>query len=462
MGRWTPTYMPPILTLSALIIHFAATEPEDAANAAADDYCSMHVYTEQIQDTLISWLTSAADATEKLARQERLFALAAAKNAATADGLAYTILHQIVANRLKQQAANQHRAEKAISTAFRTFAHKAGETAILAAAIEQAEVKTWIHDEQEGSPEVLTESCGANTKICKAASTSSVQRTKQCKDRGGKHHKAREIGGVLKSAKNVNLYSTKDLKGQKLEVLFEAHGDLSSGATWAPAAIKTHCERHGGVKAAASGPIKGIAIQTVKISSGLKPTTITLNDAKNDDSQRNTELATDEQHLLTDDKEVATALLAAQAPVTDNLKPLGSEAISAIATMPEAQAFHKAAKKLGQATPQASPAAENIAKVLFGKTEGTVEANFVAPLKSDSNSIPTGETPITGSSDSIARGAKIDEALAYYYVTNLQKATQTIGGTKNKENGKADSTEKSEDKKDVNNKATATDCKATE
>nr|AGH60167.1 variant surface glycoprotein 1230 [Trypanosoma brucei] len=454
--------MTPLLTLSALVIHFAATEPEDAANAAAGDYCTMHVYTEQIQDTLISWLTSAADATQKLAQQERLFALAAAKNAATMDGTAYTILHQIVANRLTQQAANQHRAEKAISTALRTFARKAGESAVLAAAIEQAEVKTWTHDEQDGQGKVLSESSGANTKVCKAAQTAGLQTTKQCKDADNRHSKAREIGGVLKNAKQVKLYSSKDLKGPQVEILFEARGDLSSGTTWTPAATKTHCERHSASKGAASGAVKGIAIQTVKISSGLKPTTITLNDAKNDDSQRNTNLGTDEQHLLTDDKEVATALLVAQAAVTDNLKPLGSEAISAIATMPEAQAFYKAAKKLGQATPQASPTAENIAKVLFGITEGTVEANFVAPLKSDSNSIPTGETPITGSSDSIARGAKIDEALAYYYVTNLQKATQTIGGTKNKENGKADSTEKSEDKKDVNNKATATDCKATE
>nr|ARB50694.1 variant surface glycoprotein [Trypanosoma brucei] len=438
MGRWTATALTPLLTLSALVIHFAATEPEDAPNLAAADYCTMHVYTEQIQDTLIGWLTSAADATQKLAQQERLFALAAAKNAGTREGLAYTVLHQIVANRVSRQAANQQKAEKVISKALRTFARKAGETAALAAAIEQAEVKTWTHDEQSTAGQIFTNGGGTSTRVCKAKQTSPVASTKKCTDTNNKDETVRGIGTALRTAKKVNLYSSREIQGPTMEILFEALGDLSNGATWAQAAIKTHCERHDGSKGDASGAIKGIAIQTVKISSNLKPTTITLDDAKNGNSQTNTELAADERHLLTDDKEIATALLAAQAAVTDNLQPLGSEAISAIATMPEAQAFHKATANLGQATPQASATAENIAKFLFGKTEGTVEANFVAPLKSDSNSIPTGETPITGSSDSIARGAKIDEALAYYYVTNLQKATQTMGGTKNKENGKAD------------------------
>ncbi|SCU69185.1 variant surface glycoprotein (VSG, atypical), putative [Trypanosoma equiperdum] len=438
MGKWTATAMTPLLTLSALVINFAATEPEDAANAAAGDYCTMHVYTEQIQDTLISWLTSAADATQKPAQQERLFALAAAKNAATQDGLAYTVLHQIVANRLTQQAANQHKAEKAISTALRTFARKAGESAVLAAAIEQAEVKTRTHDEQSTAGQIFTHTSGTNTKVCKAKQTSPVASTKKCADTNNKDETVRGIGTALRTAKKVNLYSSREIQGPTMEILFEALGDLSAGDNWGAAQPKTHCERHTGSKNAATGNIKGIAIQKMKISSNLKPKTITLSEATTGNGQGNSDGKPGEQHLLTDDKEIATALLAAQAAVTDNLQPLGSEAISAIATMPEAQAFHKSTTKLGQATAQASATAENIAKVLFGKTEGTVEANVVAPLKSDSNSIPTGETPITGSSDSIARGAKIDEALAYYYVKNLQKATQTIGGTKNKENGKAD------------------------
>ncbi|EAN77412.1 variant surface glycoprotein (VSG, atypical), putative [Trypanosoma brucei brucei TREU927] len=450
-----------LVTLST-VIATAEADPAAEANSATTDFCTLLAYTNSVVDTLKLWLTAPAKPTKDLEEQVRLLSLAEAKHYGTPSGIAYSTLRAISQDRLEKQIKKQDAATATIAAALKVFAAKAAETKVLGAATEQAELKSWTHATDGGSGKVLTTGSGTSTKICKATKQAPVTYTKECKNSGGDLQKAQQIGGALKTAKKLKIYSDTALSLGSIEIQFEAVGNLGTSNSWTAGTGNTHCQQHSGAASAAESAAAGTALFSVKVTNKITPAEITLAQAASAPLNRNLEASGDNKKLLTADKDIAEALVAAQAVVFESERPLKDEKLATLTGTSAAQAMYAAlAAKQGK-TSTTGPTSDEVSKLLFNKGDTASVSDFLTTLNSDTNSIADGDKPITGSTQSIAAGANFRKAMTYFYAMNLKKSTKASGSEKPEGDAKKNAADKKEEKKDGDNKTTAADFTGTE
>ncbi|RHW66889.1 hypothetical protein DPX39_000097400 [Trypanosoma brucei equiperdum] len=120
----------------------------------------------------------------------------------------------------------------------------------------------------------------------------------------------------------------------------------------------------------------------------------------------------------------------------------------------------------------AIPVAEQTTKIqekiksVYGDKNGEFKKNYLQPLQEKQLTFKLGSNQESNSINAIAQGLDAEIVLSYFlgqqYDRNQRKGTNTAFPTKENFSNKSDSEDKTEDKKDEDNKTTAAGCKATE
>nr|APD73865.1 variant surface glycoprotein 1125.1717 [Trypanosoma brucei] len=437
-----------------------ANPDETAANAAIKDLCTLDIYYAAIEAELKQWLADAGGAPEEITRQLESVTLAAEKKKETSKGIGYQALCMILSSRLKEAAAYVAAATQKIPAALAAIAARRTEQNTLLGALESAKETTFTHTADSAAAQKLTTSSGQNARRCKATMQPALTFKKQCTPAAADATAARGVGAALKSLKKLKTLKNDQAKQPKVSVTFEAAGDLSSGSNWVTGPTSTHCEKHGGNGSVITSAGNAMAATEATTTVDFQADELTLDTAATANIKTDLQTTDGERAWLTNNEDLANALRTAQQVQTAAQKAFSKESLKTLAETPEARALYDFLTT-GLTTRPSEPAdVKKVAKLIFGKEEGDVTTEFLKELSTDTLSIPTTGEPLKESTQTIASGSNLQDAIAYYYIKNLKKATDNAAGTKPEGNEKADALKKGE-KKDGDNK-TAEVCTGTE
>ncbi|RHW68835.1 variant surface glycoprotein [Trypanosoma brucei equiperdum] len=434
-----------------------ADQEETAANEAAATICTIDAYYEAISGELESWLTQLASATEALTAQQQLLALAAVKSTDEAKKRAYMALGQIVQTKIKQNVDANAQSAPAILKAVETINRRRAEQAVSAGALAKTVITGSQHAAAEAQATLLMQGGGASRRICTASTTAIPSYKLSCSKETEKVAATAKISKALHSLKQLVTFSASTLATQTTAVVVETVGD-TSGQSWAAGSGNKHCDKHTGSATTAAATTTGLGVASLTITTGATRKTLNIEETRSGPDDANLKTNDGERQAITSDKELVNALYAAIKAKTATTKKLTSESLTELAATPIAISIYNYLTNPGAKLPTETPAAEKVAQLIFGKSKGDVGTEFLKPLESDSNSIPTSDKPITGPTTKIS-AENYNEAMAYYTALNLKKTAAGSGGDSPKEDEKTDAADQAENKKKEQNKA---ECTATE
>nr|APD74704.1 variant surface glycoprotein 1125.4174 [Trypanosoma brucei] len=444
-----------------LTVKGAANQPtpeEAAANTAAATICTIDAYYEAISAELESWLTQVATATEALAKQQQLLALAALRSHDEAKKRAYIALGQIVAAKITANVAANAQSAPAIVKAVEITNMRRAEQAVSAGALAKTVITGAQHAAAEAQATLLMQGGGASRRICTASTTAIPSYKLSCKEDTDKIAAAKQISKALHALNELVTFSSSSLATHTTTVVVETVGDTTSN-NWAAGSGAKHCDKHNDSPATAAATTTGLGVASLTITTGATRKTLNIEETRNSKDDENLKTTEGERKTLTSDKELVNALYAAIKAKPATRKKLTSESLTELAATPIAISIYNYLTNPGTKLPTETPTAEKVAQLIFGKSKGDVGTEFLKPLESDSNSIPTSDKPITGPTTKIA-AENYNEAMAYYTALNLKKTVPSTAGGSPKEDGKEDAADKTGEKKDGDKKDEV--CTATE
>ncbi|RHW73085.1 variant surface glycoprotein [Trypanosoma brucei equiperdum] len=408
-----------------------ANQEETAANEAAATICTIDAYYEAISGELESWLTQLASATEALTAQQQLLALAAVKSTDEAKKRAYMALGQIVQAKIKRNVDANERSAPPILKAVETINRRRAEQAVSAGAMADMVITESKHTAAQAEARLLTSDTGANTRICTANATTKPRHKLKCSNENEKIAEAGKISKALHSLKQLVTYTGASIATQTTAVVVETVGD-TTGQTWAAGHDNKHCDRHSSSPATAAATKTGLGVASLTITTGATRQTLNIEETRSSRDADKLKTNDGERQTITSDKELVSALYAAIKAKPATARKLTSESLTELAAEPIAISIYNYLTNPGAKLPTQTPAADKVAQLIFGKSKGDVGTEFLKPLESDSNSIPTSDKPITGPTTKIS-AENYNEAMAYYTALNLKKTAAGSGGDSPKE-----------------------------
>nr|AGH61270.1 variant surface glycoprotein 817 [Trypanosoma brucei] len=456
--------MEPTLILIALVAALPATSGaqgvnsgETEANAAATEACTMDVYYEAIEKELTRWLEATVSASQEIEAQQQLLRLASAKAVGTPKAIGYEVLAEIAADRSKQAMSETRKMTQPIAEALTAIAsRRAATAAILKLTVPQTPVQ-YTHNANGRGGTVLTQNSG-NTAKCDVSAEPAATLKSSCRAQKTNFVDAKKVAAALKTLKTLKVVSSTQLKLPKTTATIEGVGDLSHSTEWNTGTGNKHCNENAAAQAP-NAATKAVALTALTYEVTATAKAIDIAETESSQEDEALKAAGDERSWIISDKSLAQAIQAAQTAYQEPQKPLNNEPLIDVAQTAAARAVYDFLTKGTTKRPTEQADAKKVAQLLFGKDTGDVGTEFLKPLESDSNSIPTSDKPITGTTTTIA-AENYNEAMAYYYALNLKKTAAGSEGDSPKEDEKTDAAEKKEDKKDGDNK-TAEVCTAT-
>nr|APD75229.1 variant surface glycoprotein 1125.5076 [Trypanosoma brucei] len=366
-------------------------------------------------------------------------------------------LRQIVGTKIKENVAANARLAPAIVKAVEITNMRRAEQAVSAGALAKTVITGAQHAAAEAQATLLMQGGGASRRICTASTTAIPSYKLSCSKETEKIAAAAKISKALHSLKQLVTFSASTLATQTTAVVVETVGD-TSGQSWAAGSGNKHCDKHTGSATTAAATTTGLGVASLTITTGATRKTLNIEETRSGPDDDNLKTNDGERQAITSDKELVNALYAAIKAKPATTKKLTSESLTELAATPIAISIYNYLTHDGTKIPTETPTAEKVAQLIFGKSKGDVGTEFLKPLESDSNSIPTSDKPITGPTTKIA-AEHYNEAMAYYTALNLKKTVASTAGGSPKEDGKEDAADQAENKKEEQNKD---ECKATE
>nr|APD72841.1 variant surface glycoprotein 1125.2045 [Trypanosoma brucei] len=367
-------------------------------------------------------------------------------------------LRQIVGTKIKENVAANARLAPAIVKAVEITNMRRAEQAVSAGALAKTVITGAQHAAAEAQATLLMQGGGASRRICTASTTAIPSYKLSCSKETEKIAAAAKISKALHSLKQLVTFSASTLATQTTAVVVETVGD-TSGQSWAAGSGNKHCDKHTGSATTAAATTTGLGVASLTITTGATRKTLNIEETRSGPDDDNLKTNDGERQAITSDKELVNALYAAIKAKPATTKKLTSESLTELAATPIAISIYNYLTNPGAKLPTETPAAEKVAQLIFGKSKGDVGTEFLKPLESDSNSIPTSDKPITGPTTKIS-AENYNEAMAYYTALNLKKTVASTAGGNHKEDGQEDAAGKKEEKKDGDKKDEV--CTATE
>nr|ARB50679.1 variant surface glycoprotein [Trypanosoma brucei] len=442
------------LILIALVVALPATSGaqgvnsrETKANAAATEACTMDGYYEAIEKELTSWLEEAVSASQEIEAQQQLLRLASAKAVGTPKAIGYEVLTELAAERSKQASTAATKAAEPLARALTAIASRRAATAVVLKLTVPQNTVQYTHTANGRGGTVLAQS-RSDTAKCDVTPEPPATLKSSCSAEKANFVAAQKILTALKTLKAIKVVSSTQLKLPKTTTTIEGVGELSHSTSWNTGTGNKHCNEK--AAQAPDAATKAVALTPITYStSAITVTTINIEQTANADEDKDIQPANDdERSSIISDKSLAQAIRSAQKAYTEPQKPLNNEPLVDLAQTAAARAVYDFLTKGTTKRPTEQADAKKVAQLIFGKDTGDVGTEFLKPLESDSNSIPTSDKPITGPTTKIA-AEHYNEAMAYYYALNLKKTTTASkSGTVKKGDGKTESEEKTKNKKD--------------
>ncbi|RHW71884.1 hypothetical protein DPX39_060067500 [Trypanosoma brucei equiperdum] len=444
--------------LTAIVVLLAAVArgEKPAANSKANTVCTTDAYYAAIGQELHRILTTATTELQKIQEQQNSLSLAAAKYHGTKPGLAYKVLLAALTTRTHSAMTELQAATGPMHTAANLIARKRGELqaayALTEDTIATADLTTAAKD---GTNLVLAS--GSKAQRCVSTGAVKTKYVAKCGPEATNIQAAEPIKDQLDTATHIKVHNTDTATFQKIEVDFEGLGAVGTAENFVPGSPPKYCMTSAADPG--SGANNGIAVGSVKTAANMAFTEIDLANPGQYSQPSSDNTDPGDVTMRVTNSELSTTLKDALAKRPKIAGPLGPETLLTLAT--ESGAAKSAAVELRSSKTKSGdePTAEEIATLVFGTKEGTVADKFLKQLTQDSNSIPNKPEAITGNTQQLALGENFAKAMGYYYAQKLKQHTSTSRPEKNQGDAKTDETEKTEEKKDGDNKE---ECKATE
>nr|APD73098.1 variant surface glycoprotein 1125.265 [Trypanosoma brucei] len=433
-----------------------AQSAEDTANSAAKTPCTLNAYYRAIESKLTSWINDAAAAPQKLKMQLNELQLAALKHAGTTKGVSYTVLAAIIRRRQAGAITYTQTAVPKFAAAIELVATKRAETLVLTGAATTKRTSTVKHEQATAElTKVLMQGTGNNNVGCKVTTTATILTQTNCISEATDVTNAKKIADNLKDMKKMAIIKQTAMTLPEVTALIEARGTINNPSQWLAGTSATHCEQNASPQGATEAQ-HAVAAQKIRLTAKAKPTVETLAELAQAKEHQAHAGSTDTTALLTSDSDLATALTAATTAQREQPGTLATNTLEALAGEPEARNMYNFMRQSTGAGSNKTPTAKEVANLVFGTATGTVDKAFLQPLSTDAVSIPTTDSDIKTTIKEIAVQEGFEQAMAYYYVQNMQKLTKAVEGVKKEEKEKADATEKTEEKKDGEKKEECT------
>nr|AGH60052.1 variant surface glycoprotein 1112 [Trypanosoma brucei] len=450
----------PIL-LSLLVATTAATDTADTMNALATDFCRLDIYYNAIQTELAGWITAASSTAVALEKEARQMQLAAEIYRGFKKGAAYYVLAVVSSQSADSAAKTAKDAAANILPAVQLITARRAEAATLQFFEETAALKPAKHTPAATGRTVVPQTA-SNTRICTAEVQPESKLVKDCSSAEGAKARITKIRQHLDKLQIIQTVKTTAMKLPKIQITAEAQGTFNNANQWEPTKDNKACEEHtrgtGSGSAAAGQATNALAVAAVKLVSQITRAALditTEGGQPNSETQEGTGKTSD-RRLLTADSALAAPLQAAITAKPTQFKRLADWTISDAAKSQAAQAFYKFASK-PQAKETDSAATEQIPEAIFGKKEGNIKDEFLDPLTRDTRIISTENGKIESSTEKLSE-SNFARAMAYYYSENIKKAAATAGGNPKADGQAAAGADKTEEKKDGDNKAIKSNC----
>nr|APD74722.1 variant surface glycoprotein 1125.4195 [Trypanosoma brucei] len=444
--------------LSSLTVSMADSGATAAHNAVTE-HCTLNAYYTAIESQLKSWANSAVTAVRELQQQQQGIQLAAVKHAGSTKGVSYTVLSAIARARAQKAAQYAAQAVPVFTDALQILNRKHGETLALAAAVAEADSTAVKHTQKAlTDSKILTQGgSGSSNRGCEAETTPKLKTAGNCGDKAEEMQTAAAIGQNIKGLTQLKMIRTDAMKFPTLTAMIEARGNVNSGNSWQTGTGNTHCHDNASPQNAATAQ-HGVALHKLKLTHTTTPTLETLATlAEKTAEASGVPTAASPTPWLTEDKALAQAMQQAVKHHETPQQVLASETLEELANTPEARATYNFIKTKGGKPPSTESTAKKVANLVFGTATGTVDKAFLQLLSTDAVSIPTTGNDIKTNIKAIAVQEGFEQAMAYYYVQNMQKLTKAVEGVKKEEKEKSDATEdKTGDKKDGEKKEECT------
>ncbi|EAN76252.1 variant surface glycoprotein (VSG, atypical), putative [Trypanosoma brucei brucei TREU927] len=410
------------------------------STAAITDACTEIRYMLNVRQHFDQQIRNLAQAAEELHSQSKVLRLAAAKHVGTKKGLAYTLLAGLA-------AARESQAQKHLTEWTPKFTNAIQELSARIAVTDSGRTSGGAPTEKYGSAETdaTTDQRHGATQRCKVSLTLTPSAPAKCST-ASSEEKLKKAASELPALDKLKLIQTKLFGQYKAEVNLQSKG---SSAVTRPIAGNAGCESASG---ASTDSVDMKFLTLSKPAPEFDTPKIEEDAGCREPNQQN------DIHVHTAETLIHALCRARKFPTTNQQK-LGPESLDSISSDSTAQEIAlRLSNKYKKDQPENQR--QEAVKDLLGKGTDSIQTKWLNDLSKTDSTLKLQDDAQPISIDAASQ-TDFDKALALFTAQAYQRAVkQEKTSVTENPSKKTDTEDKTEEKKDGDNKTTAADCKA--
>nr|APD74432.1 variant surface glycoprotein 1125.3053 [Trypanosoma brucei] len=443
--------------LTTICILNLRTEASNTGSKAVTTFCTEKAYAQAILQQLSQWQITSATAAKEQTEEHSLLELAAARYATTTHGPGYQALAALARKIAADATATTLRAAAAVDEAQTLLSARLAELSVVEA-LNRGQITAGTAGTRAATALGVLNS--GQAQHCKTTGSITLAETVNCASEEAAMNHAKQVEAEMTQLQNLKIRTPADLRTVTINIGMEVEGTVNAaGGNYVDLAGAAGCGASGASPTNAgvnNGFATKLSLPKVNFAPGdlkIQPETSTASKQKASADLSNVALHTADTDMQNAMQKAVAAKPQIQKKVSERtLSALISE--TAITDFAERQAMATSKAK----TQPLKPA--EVAKLLFGVEQTDAKAVFIDKLSTDTTTITNGEQKIEGTTADLSKN-NFAKAVAYFYAKNKKTLAAIAAAATPEEKAKADATEKAEEKKDGDNKA-STECKATE